>query len=118
MSQSVLSLPNEVIILGHGLTINPSAPPQLTIEGTQHADRFLEYFHNHQNTFSSKGAMVVCSGEYALLAHGVARPEEAAVREGIVMADYLLRNNVPHDIIRFCSQVLRPPNNVFVARKV
>lgn len=90
-------LTNEVMLLGGGAE-SIDGQSQLSAPSSQRVDRFLSYYEANKSAFTSKEAFVLCSGGYALLASGVDAPAYEN-REGVLMADELVRSGVPSAII-------------------
>jgi uncharacterized SAM-binding protein YcdF (DUF218 family) len=103
---------NEVILLGAGMEFDDIGNARLNHFGIERADRFLQHYTDHKAGFSSREAFVVCTGGYGLLAGGIERPEDNDVREGIITADYLIKNDVPHQLIRVESESVSTLTNL------
>lgn len=88
---------NEVMLLGGGMEIDGDIA-RLTDIGQQRADRFLDYYHDNEDAFTSRGAFVLCTGGAWILSEGL--PQNEQHREGFVTADYLMANGVPKRLIR------------------
>jgi uncharacterized SAM-binding protein YcdF (DUF218 family) len=92
---------NNVIILGAGMELSEDGTQaSLSEPGLQRAHRFIQHYVDNRASFTAEDAFVVCSGGYGLLAAGIERPENEQLREGTIMADLLVREGVPHSLIR------------------
>lgn len=109
---------NRVIILGHGIEIGEDNQVKPSHGGLQRANRFLDYYHQHQEAFDSTDARVVCTGGYALLAAGLECPEDNSLREGLVAKQYLLDNGVNEEIIRVEKDSISTLSNFALSMKL
>lgn len=91
---------NNVMILGVKVEEGEDGQAILSDTARQRADRFLDYYHNVGRVFNCQDAWVVCSGGTGTLARGVELPDNPALREGRAIADYLVKNDIPHSLIR------------------
>ena len=87
------------MLFGGGLQIDGNHP-SLGAPSEQRVNKFLDIFHDNPRPFRSRGAYVVCTGGYGLLAADIQPPTDRKYREGPLMANRLVEHGVPSELIR------------------
>lgn len=84
--------------MGGGIHVPVEGVPQLNHGSTVRAECAAAYYSENFTRFISRDARIVCAGGYPQLPEGVPIPDMEH-REGTLMANYLLREGVPHRLI-------------------
>ncbi|HUD05813.1 MAG TPA: YdcF family protein [Candidatus Saccharimonadales bacterium] len=85
---------SQAIILGGGLEVADDGQAALTLASLQRAERAVEHYRNNPTWFNREGSVIVCSGGASWLSN-----ETYSRSEGSLMADVLVRAEVPHRLI-------------------
>lgn len=89
---------NQLIVMGGGMHVPAEGAPYLNHGSIVRADCAAAYFYDNFTRFISNEARIVCAGGYPPLPEGVPIPD-LDHREGTLIANYLMKEGVPHRVI-------------------